>query len=124
MSMSIGVMKSITFPVLLALSVILFLFVKKNGLGEKYGLCKPNIPASKMLFYIPILLLFTVNLWYGTVLNVTPLETVLYVLSMIFYKTKSMIVCIAMHSIFNSLSVFSNEAAMTAPFLFGWVLYI
>ncbi|MBR5596822.1 MAG: hypothetical protein IKW30_05375, partial [Lachnospiraceae bacterium] len=32
---------------------------------------------------------------------------------MIFYKTKSMIVCIAMHSIFNSLSAFANVAANT-----------
>ena len=36
-----------------------------------------------------------------------------FMLVMIFYKTKSMIVCIAMHSIFNSLSVFANEAAKT-----------
>ena len=33
---------------------------------------------------------------------------------MIYYKTKSIIVCIAVHSIFNSLSVFANEAARTA----------
>ena len=183
MSMGIGVKKSVTLPILIVLSVILYLFVKKNGLSEKYGLCKSDIPASKMLFYVPILLLFTVNLWYGAVLNVTPLETVLYVLSMlcvgfleemifrgllfkamikdgvksavivssvtfgighivnlingsgaellsnilqilyavaigfmlvmIFYKTKSMIVCIAMHSIFNALSAFANEAVIT-----------
>lgn len=182
-SKNIGVMKSITLPILIVLSVVLFLFVKKNGLSEKYGLCKSNIPASKMLFYIPILLLFTVNLWYGAVLNVTPLETVFYVLCMIcvgfleemifrgllfkamikdgvnsaiivssvtfgighiinlingsgadllnnilqvlyavaigfmlvmiFYKTKSMVVCIAMHSIFNSLSAFVNSAVIT-----------
>lgn len=205
MSMSIGVMKSVTLPILIVLSVVLYLFVKKNGLSEKYGLCKSSIPASKMLFYIPILLLFTVSLWNGAVLNTTPLETVLYVLSMIcvgfleemifrgllfkamindgvksaiivssvtfgighivnlfngsgaellenilqvlyaiaigfmlvmiFYKTKSMIVCIAMHSIFNSLSAFANEAANTdqrsiirALFLIivsgGYALYI
>ena len=205
MSKNIGVMKSITLPILIVLSVVLFLFVKKNGLSEKYGLCKSNIPASKMLFYIPILLLFTDNLWYGAVLNVTPLETVLYVLSMIcvgfleemifrgllfkamikdgvksaiivssvtfgighivnlingsgaellsnvlqilyavaigfmlvmiFYKTKSLLVCIAMHSIFNSLSAFANKAARTnqgeiisALFLIivagGYALYI
>ena len=83
MSASVGVLKIITLPILIVLTVILYLFVKKNGLSEKYGLCKSSIPASKMLFYIPILLLFTLNLWYGAVLNVTPLETVLHVLSMI-----------------------------------------
>ena len=58
-----------------------------------------------------------------------------FMLVMIFYKTKSMIVCIAMHSIFNSLSAFANEAANTvqrsiikALFLIivsgGYALYI
>ena len=47
MSMSIGVMKSVTLPILIVLSVVLYLFVKKNGLSEKYGLCKSSIPASK-----------------------------------------------------------------------------
>ena len=32
---------------------------------------------------------------------------------MIYYKTKSLIPCILTHSIFNSLSVFANEAVMT-----------
>ena len=182
-SMSIGVMKSVTLPILIILSIILYFFIKKNGLSKKYGLCKSNIPASKMLFYVPILMLFTVNLWYGAVLNITPLESVLYVFSMlcvgfleemifrgllfkamikdgvksaiivssitfgighmvnlingsgvellpnilqvlyaiaigfmlvmIFYKTKSMLPCIVMHSIFNMLSTFANEAVIT-----------
>ena len=182
-SMSIGVMKSVTLPILIILSIILYFFVKKNGLSEKYGLCKSNIPASKMLFYVPILMLFTVNLWHGAVLNITPLESVLYVFSMlcvgfleemifrgflfkamikdgvnsaiivssvtfgighivnlingsgvellpnilqvlyaiaigfmlvmIFHKTKSMLPCIVMHSIFNMLSTFANQATIT-----------
>ena len=182
-SMSIGVMKSVTLPILIILSIILYFFVKKNGLSKKYGLCKSNIPASKMLFYVPILMLFTVNLWYGAVLNITPLESVLYVFSMlcvgfleemifrgflfkamikdgvnsaiivssvtfgighivnlingsgvellpnilqvlyaiaigfmlvmIFHKTKSMLPCIVMHSIFNMLSTFANQATIT-----------
>ena len=32
---------------------------------------------------------------------------------MIYYKTKSLVPCILTHSIFNSLSVFANEAVMT-----------
>ena len=35
-----------------------------------------------MLFYAPLILLLTANLWYGVGLNQPPLETVLYVLSM------------------------------------------
>lgn len=182
-SASVGIGDSCTVPVLLVLSVVLYLFVKNNSLSEKYGLCKPQVPASKMLFYIPILIFLTGNLWYGVVLNVSPLETILYILTMfcvgfleemifrgflfkamvkdgiksavivssvtfgighivnlingsgaellpnilqviyaiaigfmfvmIYYKTKSMIICIAAHSIFNALSVFANEAART-----------
>lgn len=183
-SASVGIGDSCTVPILLVLSVVLYLFVKNNGLSEKYGLCKSQIPASKMLFYIPILIFLTGNLWYGVAMNVSPLETVLYILTMfcvgfieemifrgflfeamakdgiksavivssvtfgighitnlingsgaellpnilqviyavaigfmfvmIYYKTKSMIVCIGAHSIFNALSVFANEAVRTA----------
>lgn len=82
LSDAIGIQKSITLPILIILSAIAYLFVKKNHLLEKFGLCKPVVPASKLLFYIPLAVLLTVNLWYGIALNATPLETVLYVLSM------------------------------------------
>lgn len=81
-SSSLGILKIATVPILAILSAILFIFVKKNGLSEKYGLCKPKIPASKMLFYIPLVILITANLWYGLTMNISPLETVLYILSM------------------------------------------
>ena len=81
-SADIGVLKIATLPILIILSVILFLFVKRNGLSEKYGLCKSKISASKMLFYIPLVILLTANLWYGVTMNVSALETVLYILTM------------------------------------------
>ena len=81
-SEDIGISKIITLPILVALSVALFSFVRKNGLIRKYGLCKPQLPAAKMLYYIPLLVLLTANLWYGVAMNMLPLETVLYVLSM------------------------------------------
>ena len=179
----IGVSKIITLPILLILSAILFLFMKRNGLLKKFGICKSEIPASEMLFYIPLIILLTANLWCGVAVNTSLPEAVLYVLSMlcvgfleemifrgllfnamaengvksaiivssvtfgvghivnlingsgvellpnllqviyavatgfafvmIYYKTKSLLPCILTHSIFNSLSVFSNEAVMT-----------
>lgn len=183
-SEDLGVSKIITLPILIALSAILYFFVRKNDLAEKYGLCKPQMPAVKMLFYIPLLVLLTANLWYGVRMNQSPLETVLYVLSMfcvgfleevifrgllfqamakdsvksaiivscitfgighivnlingsgaellpnllqvmyavaigfafvmIYCKTKSLVICIIIHSVFNGLSAFANEAVMTA----------
>ena len=179
----IGVQKIVTLPVLLVLSGTLFYFVRKNQLLETFGLCKPKIPASKMLFYMPLLALLTVNLWDGFYMEMSVLEAVFYMLSMlcvgfleemifrgflfcamakndvksavivssitfgighlvnlingsgaellpnllqvlyamaagflfvmIFYKTKSLVPCIITHGVFNSLSVFANEAAMT-----------
>lgn len=82
LSADIGIPKMVTLPVLTALSVLLYSFVKKNGLTEKYGLCKPQLSAAKMLFYFPLIILLTVNLWYGVVLNASLLETLLYILSM------------------------------------------
>ena len=136
-----------------------------------------------MLYYIPLLVLLTANLWYGVTINMSPLETVLYILSMfcvgfleelifrgllfqamakdgvktaiivssvtfgighivnlvngsgaellpnllqvmyavaigfafvmIYCRTRSLMPCILVHSIFNGLSVFANEAVMT-----------
>jgi membrane protease YdiL (CAAX protease family) len=182
-STNIGISKIVTLPVLMVLSVALFFFVKRNGLTEKYGLCKPQIFSAKMLFYFRLFVLLTANLWYGVVLNESPSEVLLYILSMfcvgfleemifrgflfcamaengvksaiivssvtfgvghivnlingsgaellpnllqvayamaagfmfvmIFYKTKSLLPCIVTHGIFNALSVFVNEAAVT-----------
>lgn len=81
-SADLGIAKIVTLPILIVLSAIQYFFVRKNGLTEKYGLCKPQLPAAKMLYYIPLLVLLTTNLWYGVAMNMSPLETILYVLSM------------------------------------------
>lgn len=47
LSASIGVEKLITFPIAMVLSLILLIFLKKNGLFEKNGLCKSKITAKK-----------------------------------------------------------------------------
>ena len=182
-SEALGISKIMTLPILIAMSAILYFFVRKNGLAEKYGLCKPRLPAAKMLYYIPLLVLLTANLWYGVAMNMSPPETVLYILSMfcvgfleelifrgllfqamaedgvktaiivssvtfgighivnlingsgaellpnllqvmyavavgfafvmIYCKTKSLLICIITHSVFNGLSAFVNEAVMT-----------
>ena len=78
----LGIAKVITLPILLVLTVILFLFIKRNNLTEKYGFCKADVAASKMLFYIPVIILLTANMWHGFRVNMSLLETILYILSM------------------------------------------
>ena len=65
------------------LTVSLFLFIKKNGLMEKYGLCKTSVPASKFLWYIPLVLLASHNLWNGVTMNLPVVGTVCYIIHMI-----------------------------------------
>lgn len=183
LSSMLSVEKSVTLAVGITLSAVLLCFLKKNRLFESYGFCRPKMSARSMLYYIPLLVMLTVNLWYGAVLNYRALETVLYILAMlcvgfleevifrgllfeamrednvkaavvvssvtfgvghivnlfngsgaellfnllqlvyataagfmfvmIYYRTKSIVGCIAAHGIFNALSVFSNEAAAT-----------
>ena len=184
LSAILGMEKSVTLAIGILLSAIILLFLKKNGLFADYGLFAPKISAKSMLYYIPILVMLTANLWYGVTLNYGALETVLYILAMLcvgfleevifrgllfeamrkdnvkaaiivssvtfgighiinlingsgaellpnllqvvyataagfmfvmmYYKSKSLIVCIAVHGIFNALSVFANEANSTA----------
>lgn len=83
LSEEIGISKVVTLPILLALSIILFVFVKKNKLMEIYGLCRPQISSVKMLFYFPLIILLSANLWFGVRMNMSAIETVLYVLSML-----------------------------------------
>lgn len=82
LSTEVGIMKIFTLPILLALSILLLYFVKNNGLMKEYGLCKSKTCASKMLFYIPLIVLLTANLWYGVTINSSLVETILYILSM------------------------------------------
>ena len=82
-SASIGIEKSVTLAIGILLSAILLLFLKKHGLFAEYGLCAPKASAKSMLYYIPILIMLTVNLWYGVSLNYDALETVLYILAML-----------------------------------------
>ena len=184
LSLLIGVDKSITLAVGIILSAVLLIFLKKFGLFAEHGICLPKASARSMLYYLPILVMLSANLWYGTTLNYGALETVLYILAMLcvgfleevifrgllfdamrkgnvraavivssltfgighiinlingsgaellpnllqvvyataagfmfvlmYYKSESLLVCIAAHGIFNALSAFANEAGATA----------
>ena len=84
LSSNFGILKIITLPILILLSFLLYLFIKNNNLSEKYGLISPQVSSRKMFFYIPLMILITVNLWRGYVFNYSILETILYILSMLF----------------------------------------
>lgn len=82
-SESLGVYKSVTALLCVLLSVILFVWIKKNGLMEKYGLCAFKGNLKNYLFFIPLVLMVSVRLWAGIAVVKTPLECVLHVVSML-----------------------------------------
>ena len=82
LSAAIGIEKVVTAPLNVALAIFLFTWVKKYHLEEKHGLCKYHGNAKQYLYFIPLVLLATTNLWGGVRLNFSIMETILYVVSM------------------------------------------
>lgn len=183
LSSALGVQKSVSLAVGIGLCAVLFGFLKKHGLLAEYGLCPAKASAKSMLFYLPIYMMLTANLWCGVALRYDLWETGFYMLSMLcvgfleevifrgllfqamrrdslkaaiivssvsfgmghiinlingsgaqllpnllqvvyataagfmfvmmYCKSKSLLVCIAAHGIFNAMSVFANEANAT-----------
>ena len=64
-------------------TVVLFAFIRKNDLQKRYGLCKSPVPACRFLYYVPLLILASGNLWNGVALNYTPVETVCRIVCML-----------------------------------------
>ncbi len=81
-SASVGIEKIITTPVCIVFTLLLYGFIRKHNLKEQYGLCSFKGSLKNYLYFIPLLLIMSVNLWNGIAMNVSVLETVLYLLSM------------------------------------------
>lgn len=80
----IGVPKSATFLFHVAFSAVLLIWLKKNGLFGKYGLCRMSSKASRFLFFIPLAVASSTNLWFGLKLNMPLTESLLFAGSMLF----------------------------------------
>ena len=64
-------------------AVVLFAFIRKNNLQKRYGLCKSLVPACRFLYYVPLVILASENLWNGIALNYTPVETACRIVCML-----------------------------------------
>ena len=78
----IGVIKSVTAVLHIAMSLILFFWIRNNDLTRKYGLCKSEVPARCFLYYIPLILIASTAFWNGITMQYSFPETVLYIISM------------------------------------------
>ena len=137
---AIGVAYAASAAFCILQSVVLFAFICKNNLRKRYGLCKSPVPACRFLYYVPLLILASGNLWNGFALHYSPVETALRVVCMlcvgfleeeifrgflfkaiavgfllvtIFYRGGSLLPCILVHSAINTLGTFANDANLT-----------
>lgn len=75
--------KAVTLALHLGLTALALFWARKNGLLRKYGLCKPGLPAKVLLYYIPLLVCVSCNLWFGVQMNMPIPDTLLYIGSML-----------------------------------------
>lgn len=83
LSGSLGFEKIVTAPVCIVFVLFIFGFIKKYNLSEYYGLCSFKGNLKNYLYFIPLGLIISVNLWNGIAINVSAFEIVLFILSML-----------------------------------------
>lgn len=82
LSETLGVMKSVTAVLHIAMSLILFFWIRNNNLCEKYGFCKSAVPAKRFLYYLPLLIIASTPFWGGIKLQYGFPGALLYFISM------------------------------------------
>lgn len=64
-------------------AIAIFGFIKRNGLMERFRLCRSPLPARRFLYYIPLVILASRNFWNGAAMNFAPAELVCHTLCML-----------------------------------------
>jgi membrane protease YdiL (CAAX protease family) len=62
---------------------LLFGFIKRNGLFEKYGLFLPKYELKRAWFFIPLMLIGFASIYFGVTLKYSIPETLFYIISML-----------------------------------------
>ena len=133
---------------LIVLSALMLLFVWKNGLLEKYGLSAWARNNRAMLWFFPLWIIASMNLWGGVeasyplpgqIFAVVSMALVGFaeelifrgflfkavafgfIVTLAFYKSGSLLPCILSHSL---TDVFSKFARGDAPSLLNWAAHI
>ena len=85
LSEQFGILKVATVPVALVLSLFLYGWIRKNKLKQYYGLRQvASVDYRKYLYFLPLLVLATANLWNGMVFEHAFLDTFLFIVCMLF----------------------------------------
>lgn len=83
LSEATGVDSSVALLFNLILTVTLSVWIGQKGLTKYYGLCGTEVPAGRFLWYIPLILFASGNLWSGFAVNLPAPDTVCYILNML-----------------------------------------
>ena len=65
----IGIEYSVSAIFCIVQATVLLVFIRKNILLKRYGLCKTSVSARRFLYYVPLFILATGNLWNGIAVN-------------------------------------------------------
>ena len=82
LSLSIGIVKFVTAVLQIAMSLILFFWIRRNNLSEKYGLCSPTVPAKQFMYYLPLVIIASTAFWGGIGLQYGFPDALMFVISM------------------------------------------
>ncbi len=78
-----GIEYSVSAVFCIVQATVLFVFMRKNNLLKRYGLCKTSVPARRFLYYVPLFILATENLWNGIAVNYSLSGTVCRIVCML-----------------------------------------
>lgn len=79
----IGVDWSANFFFCLIQIFVLLRFLSGHDLKTYYGLCKSSVPARRFLYYIPLIVLASGNLWNGADLHHAPIMVIFRIATMV-----------------------------------------
>ena len=79
---SIGIPKVLTAPIGLVLSGVLYLFLRRHRLLSAFGLCRLQTAWKNMFWFLPLVVISSVNLWNGVALQCGIGQILLHIVSM------------------------------------------
>ncbi|MDO5117372.1 MAG: CPBP family intramembrane metalloprotease [Eggerthellaceae bacterium] len=82
-SRELGIEKCVTAPVLAIMSIVLWAWVGHAGLKHKYGLVAPITPATRMLLYLPLIIIALYRFCFGATMKYPVPETAFFIVSML-----------------------------------------
>ena len=80
---TIGTFKLVSAVLHMALAAGAFLWVRRNGLTEKYGLFLPRYRLLRALLFIPLILVCAYKVVFSPALRYSATESILFVISML-----------------------------------------